>query len=159
MASSKHKGCIIFLNGRPGTGKLTIAKAVKAKLQHTDTRLLDNHLFIDIGDCIHPDRGENYRALRERLRDTALNDLRRSSNKDTIIIFTGCQSNNEPDQAVFAKHVALARDLSIPFYWFTVTVEQDEHRRRLQSPSRTEDGKRKLVDWGRSIDRVGPQVY
>jgi shikimate kinase len=135
--NDRPEACVIFLNGFPGTGKLTIAQALRSKLKGVETRLLDNHLMIDAAEAVHPGRGLEHKTLRKRIRDAMFDELKAlPMAKNLIIIMTGCLAANPEDAAVFAEHVAIAQHHDIPFYSFTISVDEKEHFWRLQSPDR-----------------------
>lgn len=105
MSVPRSRGCLILLNGFPGVGKLAIARELQSKLGDVDTRLIDNHLIIDLAEAIHPGRGPKHKALRKQLRQTLLEELRGLPNPETSVIMTVCLGNNEGDAAVFAEHI------------------------------------------------------
>lgn len=84
---------VIYLNGFPGSGKLTIALAMQALIP--DSKVLDNHSLIDPveqfcrrGTAYYfSERGEYRRAMLKPIaEDPALRDI--------VHIFTDCQTGN-----------------------------------------------------------------
>lgn len=79
---------LVWMNGFPGTGKLTVAKAMAAL--HGSTILLDNHKLIDPVESKisrgHPD----YNKARQRQRELAFDEHVYNRDKiSELIIFTG----------------------------------------------------------------------
>lgn len=105
MSISQLQGCLVLLNGFPGTGKLSIARELQSRLPDVETRLIDNHLIIDAAEAIHPGRGPEHKALRSRLRRTILDELKALPDPNTIIIMTLCLGAHEEDAGVYAEHV------------------------------------------------------
>ena len=54
VPNSQPAGCVIFINGFPGIGKLSIARSLQGQLADMATRLFDNHLIIYLAEAIHP---------------------------------------------------------------------------------------------------------
>ena len=148
MSAARPKGCVIFLNGFPGIGKLTIARTLQTKLGDVGSRLVDNHLIIDAAEAVHPGRSPEHKALRKQIRDAMFNDLKVLQGKDIVVILTGCLTANPEDVSVFAEHVAIAQSRGVPFYAFTMIVDKTEHLRRLQSQDRVDGKKCKMSDAG-----------
>jgi adenylylsulfate kinase-like enzyme len=84
--------CVILLNGFPGVGKLTIAKAFAIDLRAlcTPHRLLDNHLIIDAAHAIIPDLSSSNSALRREFRKIALDALKKLKEDSLVVILTAC---------------------------------------------------------------------
>lgn len=120
MSAPRPRGCLVLLNGFPGTGKLTIARVLQSRLEEVNTRLIDNHLIIDPAEAIHPSRGPEHKALRNRLRQTILDELRSLPNPDTLVIMTVCLGANKEDAAVFAEHI----DVSTPVSYYRTSRSQ-----------------------------------
>lgn len=106
MSDPKRTGCLVLLNGYPGVGKLSVARTLQLKLQQdVQTRLIDNHLIIDPAQAVHPGRGPEHKALRNRLRHVILDELKALSDPNGILIMTLSLGSNEEDAAVYAEHV------------------------------------------------------
>ncbi|KAI7116863.1 hypothetical protein KC343_g2774 [Hortaea werneckii] len=146
MEPASPPGCVVLLNGFPGTGKLAVARALRSKLGDTSTRLVDNHLIIDPAEAVHPGRGYEHKALRDVIRRAVFQDLKGLPENITTIIMTGCLGQNSEDVAVYAEHVEVAQARGVPFHSFTLTVMKSEHVLRLQSPDRVYGQKTKLND-------------
>ncbi|EAT83410.1 hypothetical protein SNOG_09218 [Parastagonospora nodorum SN15] len=142
------QGCIVFLNGFPGVGKLTIAQIMMHNLAAETTRLIDNHVLIDPAEAIVPGRNPAHKALRREIRRVAFEALTKEmvSHPNVKVIMTGCLADNSEDIAVLAEHVRIAQDTDGPFYLVEVTCDRAEHGRRLEAPARATGGKTKLQD-------------
>jgi adenylylsulfate kinase-like enzyme len=84
---------LIWINGYPGTGKLTIAKfLVSQLLGNSKAMLIHNHILIDpiyrrFGDSVTPADVDRIRhALREGFFE---NYVRNEDMMDRVIVFTG----------------------------------------------------------------------
>jgi hypothetical protein len=147
--SQKAKqGCIIFLNGFLGVGKLTIARAIKDNLPADATRLIDNHILIDPAEAIIPGRGPAHKKLRQRIRCVAFEALTEEmvSQPNLKVIMTGGLVDNPEDTAILAEHLRIAKYANVPFCLIDITCDREEHGQRLETPARTAEGKSKLRD-------------
>lgn len=111
MSAPQVPSCLILLNGFPGTGKLTIARALQSTLKdlYIDARLIDNHLAIDVAEAIYPGRGLEHKALHDRLRRVILEELKVLPLPDTLLIMTLCLGHNEKDAAILAEHLEVIK--------------------------------------------------
>lgn len=84
---------VIYINGYPGSGKLTIALAMQALIPNS--KVLDNHSLIDPVEKLCPrgtayynsERGEYRRAMLKPIgEDPAL--------RDVVFFFTDCQTGH-----------------------------------------------------------------
>lgn len=140
------RGRVIFLNGFPGVGKLTISKILTSKLPPTSTLLIDNHLLIDPVHAIIPSRGNAHKDLRRRFRQVAFDALKEDPNPDLMIVMMGCVGDNVDDGAVYAEHVEVARARGVPFVSVNLVCGREDHQRRFGDPKRYEGARSKLAD-------------
>ncbi|KAH4900261.1 hypothetical protein HBI80_161130 [Parastagonospora nodorum] len=133
-AQKAKQGCIVFLNGFPGVGKLTIAQIMMHNLPAETTCLIDNHVLIDPAEAII--RRVAFEALTKEM----------VSHPNVKVIVTGCLADNSEDIAVLAEHVRVTQDTDGPFYLVEVTCYRAEHGRRLEAPTCATGGKTKLQD-------------
>lgn len=142
--------CVILLNGFPGVGKLTIAKALQHALPtNVPSRLVDNHVLIDVSEAIEPGRTEEHLALRKKVRDVAFSALKRLKQNSTVIIMTTCLSETPMDIARYHEHADIARARGVPLFTFNLTCDSNTNKSRLCSEGRKAGrafGKMKLVD-------------
>jgi len=95
-SSSTYSPCVLFLNGFPGVGKLTIARHIRRIL--SESLLVDNHLLIDPAEAIEPNRTPAHYTLRRAIRQAAFDGLKAVERKSTIFIMTSCTADNPADQ-------------------------------------------------------------
>lgn len=146
--------CVLLLNGFPGVGKLTIAKALEAKLKLDDTphRLIDNHLLIDPVVAIEPVRNTAHYALRKSFRKTAFEGLKGLKEERLVIIFTTALSTSYlptpyDDIDQFEEYADIAEARGVPLVVVNIVCDLGTNSRRLCSKERKEvGGKTKLVD-------------
>lgn len=141
---------IIFLNGFPGVGKLTIARTLKVLLPKDpdSIRLIDNHTLVDLAQAIIPGRGPAHNALRGKIRQVAFEALKQEfvTNPTLIVIMTGCLGDTKEDTAMLAEHMELARDCNVPLHLIDIECDKEEHMVRIRTPERYVEGKTKLSD-------------
>jgi hypothetical protein len=147
--NTRRSGCVILLNGFPGVGKLSTARALCLHLQEAPTRLFDNHLIIDPVEAIHPGRGPEHKFMRAHFRQIAFANLKSLPDQNLMIVMTATLAKNDEDAATFAEYVDIARARDVPFYSFIVTCDPAEHRDRLQSADRLSYRVCKLSDPGK----------
>jgi hypothetical protein len=119
---------LVWINGYPGTGKLTIAKFLTKRLLGNDkAMLIHNHILIDpIAWCFgNPIKEPEWYRIRHALRAGLFeNYVKNPSELHKTIVFTGA----------FRKPKATIRPLQTPrpIYSTTLTVSRlrKEHQRR-----------------------------
>ena len=83
----------IYINGMPGVGKLTIARALQPLL--SGSRVLHNHELIDPVEIHTSRKSPVYQIERAKYRQKRLKPISEDPElKDTIFIFTDCQSEH-----------------------------------------------------------------
>lgn len=135
---------IILLNGMPGVGKLTIARALRDR-HCFDSRIIDNHLAIDAAASVFPYRGKEQRALRDMIRRTLFAGVEQESSKDVVFVFTECLSKDlEDDRKVLLEimQTAVARQVHLAI--LNLVCQDAEHKKRLTSPDRQKHARGKL---------------
>ncbi|KAF1957478.1 hypothetical protein CC80DRAFT_560826 [Byssothecium circinans] len=162
---------IIFLNGFPGVGKLTIARALQTKLQalNIPTRLIDNHVLIDTAQAVIPGRSPDHKALRSKIRFLVFEALAREFEKmhesqtptddeatspGLTVIMTRCLTRTAPDISVFHETLNLARVAKVPIFFFNLVCGEEEHRKRFLDPERVRGGKSKCC----RLERLGEHL-
>jgi hypothetical protein len=135
---------VVLLNGYPGVGKLTIARALDDDL--SNSRLIDNNLLVELADAIEPSRTPANAVLRTAIRHAAFDGVKAITNKLITVIMTTCTLSNVPaDLELFAEFVDLARARGVPFVSVNINCDSDVNVRRLASEAR-EHVLSKLVD-------------
>lgn len=159
---SSSSPCILLLNGYPGVGKLTIARALSLHLTLSSTphRLIDNHLLIDPVIAIEPIRNKSHYALRKAFSQTTFEGLKALKEEvgDLVVIFTSClavpRKGKEmvcDDVAQFQEYVDLSKETGLSLAVVNLVCNLGKNREILQSEERkehVEKGKTKLVDGG-----------
>ncbi|KAJ7346990.1 hypothetical protein DFH08DRAFT_870019 [Mycena albidolilacea] len=135
---------VLFINGFPGVGKLSVAREVQKQL--TASRLLDNHLLIDVAQAIEPNRGPAHYALRTVLRRAAFDGLKAVEDKSVTLILTSCSASTlHHDVEVFSEFVDIARARGVPFV--SVNLVCDEGKCRTRDQRRTGKGQGQADGW------------
>ncbi|ORY66133.1 uncharacterized protein BCR38DRAFT_340299 [Pseudomassariella vexata] len=148
MDPLKHEapGCLVYINGYPGVGKLTIATHLCTLLGSSRALLIDNHQLID-PVTIPRSAGEAYYAERRRIRQAALeNYVLAPQMQNKIIVFTDSQVVGPVGPGVAAEFEAAARQSGRAFLPVYITCLEEENWRRLGSEERGKGGKGKLMD-------------
>lgn len=157
--------CVLFLNGFPGVGKLTLAKALeyKLKLSGTPYILIDNHKLIDPVVAIEPKRNTAHYTLRKVFRKTIFDLLVAVKEDRLVIIFTACLATSKietlyDDIEQFKEYVEMADQRGAPLAVVNVVCDLKANIKRLQSEDRVEmvDGKTKLAD-SRILEKIRGQ--
>jgi deoxyadenosine/deoxycytidine kinase len=128
---------IIHLNGMPGVGKFTIAKALSAVLH---ARLIDNHRLIDLVTAIHERGGQQYFSMLEKLADIVMKEIAEAP--ASTFIFTNCLSAELPEDRGRLDQISqFAKTRSIPFVQVLLNCGLEENKRRIVSKDRELRGK------------------
>lgn len=133
---------VVHINGHPGTGKLTIARALQNMMP--GARLLDNHALLDPALALY-DRGTpEMQALREVIR-TVVFQAAKQVDPEVPIILTDALDDSDYAAALFYTHVVGLTDTTKrPLFRFILDIDEDENIHRIQSPER--HNRRKLTD-------------
>ncbi|KAK1540516.1 hypothetical protein CPAR01_06505 [Colletotrichum paranaense] len=135
---------IVHLNGFPGSGKLTIARALQQQLSPC-CRLVHNHLLINPADAVLHRSEAGYQDLRRALRKAVFTSLVESSAcQDFVYVFTDFQSNDDIGSAVCAEYLETARVRGTAMVSIIITCDEATNISRLQSADR--EVHRKIVD-------------
>lgn len=149
--------CVVLLNGFPGVGKFTIAKALQTALpSHIPNRLIDNHLVIDLTEAIEPGRTEGHYQLRKRIRRESFSGLKALEDKKMVIIMTTCFSDTPIEIERYEEHADIARARGVPLFAINLVCDLSANKARLCSDERKAGriaGKMKLVD-GDALEKI-----
>lgn len=149
MAATKTTSippCVVFINGFPGIGKLTVARTLQAQITSNPTTLIHNHLLIDPVEAIAPGRTPFHYKLRREFRELAFSALKDEADEATVLIMTSCTASNDADAEVFAEHVDIAQVRKIPFVCINLLCDVSKQLARLQSQERRSGLTCKLTD-------------
>ncbi|KAF3915966.1 hypothetical protein AA313_de0207315 [Arthrobotrys entomopaga] len=146
MNGNVNVGRTIFINGYPGTGKLTVAKELQKILQKS--KVFDHHLLIDAARATFSQSDPEYQILRKALRATLLDSINSASqdHSSTTWIFTECQSTSHIGTSISHEYLTAAQRRSSPFISIILTCSLEENLKRLSHPSRKTTPRRKLTN-------------
>ncbi|CAM6092670.1 unnamed protein product [Calypogeia fissa] len=143
-------GCVILLNGFPGVGKFTIAKALqKALPSGISHRLIDNHLLIDPVEAIEPGRNDAHYRLRKDVRRIAFRGVECIQEKNVVVIMTTCLAAIPTDVEAFHEHANIALTRRVPLITVNISCDESANIARLCGDERKKGavtGKTKLTD-------------
>ena len=143
---------MVYINGFPGTGKLTIAKMMCDALAHSNTIiqapiLIDNHMLIDPVGAVLPRTHPDYRVHRKAMRSQAFRRyVERGSNSNSIVIFTDFQASDEMGKEIASEYMNAAERGGRKFIPIILTVDLDENKRRMITSDRADGYKCKLTN-------------
>ncbi|PIA93296.1 hypothetical protein CB0940_04051 [Cercospora beticola] len=165
MESAESPKPLVWINGFPGVGKLTVARELLMLYTKAQVVLIDNHQLIDpVAARLQRDDPEYY-VERRKERQKALE--RWALNRDErhrLVVFTGdpltcsiCitrdlthkadyQSKNELSSAVGAEYKDAALRAGRVFIPVVLHCDQSENLKRAVSTERQESGTTKLTD-------------
>lgn len=139
----------IYINGWPGSGKHTTARALEKRLAGK-ARVVHNHLHIDLAGAILPRTSPGYYQLREQLREVFFQTLAAASETfDYIYIFTDSQTNDPVGRGVTSHFAQAASERGCNFVPIVLICEEEENLKRLRSQERldlAESGRGLLLD-------------
>ncbi|KAF3917500.1 hypothetical protein ABW21_db0205742 [Orbilia brochopaga] len=144
--SSGNVGRTIFINGYPGTGKLTVARELQKIL--LNSKVFDHHLLIDAARATFGQSDPEYQILRKAFRTTLLESIAAASpeHASTTWIFTECQSNSHIGTSISHEYLAAAQRRNSHFVSIILTCSLEENLKRLSHPSRKTEPRRKLTN-------------
>jgi hypothetical protein len=119
---------LIFIYGLPGTGKLTVARALA---ERTGIRLCHNHLTVDLAASLYPHGSPEYTEFVRFLR---LETFRRAAESDVDLIFTFWYSNIS--QANVNAYRAVIEGAGGSVHFVYLHCRPDVLETRVISPSR-----------------------
>ncbi|KAI0125593.1 hypothetical protein BJ170DRAFT_439402 [Xylariales sp. AK1849] len=144
-ASRQQPGPLIWMNGFPGVGKLTIARELLKLLGEQNAILIDNHELIDLVAIPrdHPEYHDQRRVVHQAALTEWIFDLEAIAK---TIIFTDFQAADEMGLAIAREYqdaAAKSNRLFLPVY---VASDLEENMRRVITQERRDGAKAKLVD-------------
>lgn len=144
---------IVYINGWPGVGKLTVARELGAKLGAGRTRLVHNHLLIDPAGAVLPRSSAGYQPLRRALRAAVFGSLATAPDTfDFIYVFTDFQSSDGLGSAVAQEYADAARARGCVFVPIIMTCSVRQNVIRAGGSDRIRDGHGKLTDLNLIMD-------
>lgn len=144
VAPTYCTGSVVFLNGFPGVGKLTIGRAIKKHLP--STRLLDSHLLIDPAEAIEPNRTATFFEIRKLFLRTAIQGMSMVPARDINFVFTSAYWDIPSGVDLFCELLQLSRRRNMPFAFINLLCDREENLQRVPSKERVDGLKTKLTD-------------
>ncbi|KAF3936660.1 hypothetical protein ABW19_dt0207510 [Dactylella cylindrospora] len=146
-------GRTIFINGYPGTGKLTVARELHFSkwdgCQKKNNMVLQFALSTSTQHISAQNTSDpEYQALRKAFRATLLDSIATAAPEhiSTTWIFTECQSNSHIGTSISHEYLAAAQRRNSPFVSIILTCALEENLKRLSHPSRKTTPRRKLTN-------------
>lgn len=147
----------VYINGFPGTGKLTIAKY----LDHASDKIkrVHNHLLINPAEAVLSRDQPGYQDLRRRIRSAIFESLiHEPSTYSTLYIFTDAQTANEAGTAVCQEYKDCADGRGCDFIPIALDCDEQTNLGRLIEGGR--QAQRKLIDTEvLKMFRAGEDLY
>lgn len=131
-------GRLVYINGAPGVGKLTIARALAEML---DGRVLDNHAVYNVGFALADFRTPAFYDAVRAVRTASYDQIMRISDEKTIILTAADFADSEWGRENWQAVERLAAGRRWPFYQIALYCEPSEHRHRIVSDDRAIRGK------------------
>lgn len=131
-------GMLIYINGAPGVGKLTIARQMAKRLK---ARVLDNHTIYNVGFALTDFSSPAFYDAVRSVRTAAYEQILRLPDSEIVILtaadFDDSQWGRENWQAV----AHLADERRWPFFSIILRCHPAEHVRRIVNEDREGIGK------------------
>ncbi|KAK1246971.1 hypothetical protein MKX08_000773 [Trichoderma sp. CBMAI-0020] len=135
---------VLWINGFPGTGKLTIAKELTRI--YKPSILIDNHQRIDPVAAIFSRDHPQYQIERKRQREWAFeNFVREPTRLAEAVIFTDFQSDNELGTDTAQEYCDAAQKVGRPFIPVYLACKIEANIMRATSAERTRGTTTKLT--------------
>ncbi|GAW23589.1 hypothetical protein ANO14919_131630 [Xylariales sp. No.14919] len=142
---------LVWINGFPGSGKLTVAKAIAAL--HEPATVLDNHRLIDPVEARYPRSHPEYQQQRHLYRQAMLVEhVCNTATLGRLVIATDFQSNNDLGRATATEYRDAARRAGRAFVPVYLTCDVDANLARVTDPSRGGGGGASRVGNGKLTD-------
>lgn len=125
-------GVVIHPNGWPGSGKLTIARELAARL---DARVIDSHTLLNPSEALYERHDLAYGTLRREVRELIFSHLWRMDQR-VPLIFTDALSDDAWDTKMFDEYRALASARRARLVSVVLQCSEEENERRLVSQGR-----------------------
>ncbi|KAK7918394.1 hypothetical protein PG985_010268 [Apiospora marii] len=139
---------LIHINGYPGVGKLTVARALVAlfRSHNLSARLVENHLLIDPADAVLKRTEHGYQKVRRALRFALFETLSEiKATHDNVYIFTDSQGTDIVGSSTCAEYICAARHRRCDLVSVVLSCDEATNLERLGSEERSARGD-KLVD-------------
>lgn len=136
-------GKLIYINGAPGVGKLTIARCLA---RHLSARILDNHAIYNVGFALADFGSEAFFDAVRAVRAAAYQQISRLSGEQAVILTAADFHDNLWGQENWNAVADLAVDRKWPLFAVSLRCSPVEHRNRMVSEDRERRGKLRDAD-------------
>ncbi|OQE21674.1 hypothetical protein PENSTE_c011G09754 [Penicillium steckii] len=137
---------LIWINGFPGSGKLTVAKVFK-QLTQDDTIILDNHQLIDPVEARFPRLHPEYQKERHLYRQAIFKEhVYNKAKLSKIVVFTDFQSNNELGRDTATEYKISALESGRVFLPVYLICDLTTNLTRVNTIERVDSGTKKLTN-------------
>ncbi|GIZ43980.1 hypothetical protein CKM354_000718900 [Cercospora kikuchii] len=147
MESAESPKALVWINGFPGVGKLTVARELLKLYTKEQVALIDNHQLIDSVAARFQRNDPQYYVERRKERQKAFERwVLNRDERHRLVVFTDCQSKNELGSAIGAEYEDAALRAGRVFIPVVLHCDQSENLKRAVSTERQESGTTKLTD-------------
>lgn len=133
---------VIVLNGAPGVGKLTVAKALQLTL--LNSIVLDNHTLIDAVESLTTRQASNYSMGRKMFLHAAVETMKQEPDASKHFVITDVLSTKKRES--LKQYVNLAKARGIPVIVVNLFVSESENKERVGTRGRRSSGTGKATD-------------
>ena len=135
MDGERNMNYIIYLIGKPGVGKYTIAKELeKHGFIVCDNQLINNPVFSVVGYDGFGDVSEDAWNAIGKIRDIVFDVIK--SQKHSSYVLTNVLNDDEGDRCLFDQVLNIAKAQGAIFVPVTLLLSRDEHLKRIVNPMR-----------------------
>jgi predicted kinase len=131
-------GRLLYINGAPGVGKLTIARALATDLK---ARVLDNHAIYNVGFALADFRSPAFYNAVRAVRAASYDQILRAPDTESVILTAADFIDNDWGRENWQAVEKLAADRRWLFFSVALYCEPSEHRRRIADEDRARRGK------------------
>ncbi|KAK7960773.1 hypothetical protein PG996_011413 [Apiospora saccharicola] len=140
---------LIHINGLPGVGKHTVARALVALFHshNLSARLVDSQLLIDPADAVLKRTQHGYEALRRALRFGLFETLaENAATHDNMYVFTDSQGTDIVGASTCAEYIVAARQRRCDLVSVVLSCDEETNLERLASKHRATRSAGNVVD-------------
>jgi hypothetical protein len=134
---------IIYINGWPGVGKLTVGRIIAGRLS---ARLVHNHLILNPAFAITEHGSPAFIELTRRIRRLLLEFIEQMPEGEHFVLTDALEEGSALSDEIFAGVQRLAERRRVPLLSVSLDCDADENARRLTAAGRTEMGKLTAVE-------------
>lgn len=132
---------LIVLNGRPGSGKLTVGRLLAERI---GARLIDAHTLYNLAFAMTEKGSQAFQKCVWDLRSIARENVLALPSDTPLVMTDALFDDSAWGNAIWDDTVRLAHDREGLFVVVVIECDREENERRLRSPERL--GKRKPMD-------------